>query len=348
MDFDPSAAARPDSGVFGLPHTVDEAKVALLPVPFDATASYAKGAAAAPLAILEASKQVDLFDLEVGKPYESGISMVRLPPPIARGLAQWNREAGRLAEPIIAAGGDVQANRKLQASLRRVNDLCARVNSFVYINALELLRRGKIVGVVGGDHSTPLGSIRAHSETYPGLGILHLDAHADLRQAFEGFTWSHASVMYNALALPGVARLVQVGLRDLCQEEHDRIRVSRGRVVAHFDPDLARAQLDGASWRSQCARIIRDLPREVYLSFDIDGLEPSLCPHTGTPVPGGLGFYQASLLLGAVAQSGRRIVGFDLTEVAPGEDEWDANVGARMLYKLIGWTLTSVRRAKRR
>ena len=143
--------------------------------------------------------------------------------------------------------------------------------------------------------------------------------------------------------LPKVAKLVQVGIRDLCEEEHERIEDSRGRIVTHFNSALADATLLGTPFSELCAAICDDLPERVYLSFDIDGLDPALCPHTGTPVPGGLSFQQINFLLRAVVSAGKRIVGFDLTEVAPGPqgDEWDANVGARVLYKMIGWTLKS-------
>jgi agmatinase len=349
MTFDPNAAAQPGSGIFGLPCSFDDARAVVLPVPFDATTSYAKGAARGPEAILEASKQVDLFDVETGKPYEHGIAMVEFPRRIASGLERWNTRARKLAEPVIAAGG-AGSSKKLRDALQEVDRLCTRVNSFVYLNTARFLRLGKLVALLGGDHATPFGSIQAHAEVYPGLGVLHIDAHADLRDAFEGFAWSHASIMFNVLArLPKVRRLVQVGTRDLCEEEHDRIRGSRGRVVCHFDAELARERFSGTPWSRQCARIVRDLPKNVYLSFDIDGLEPSLCPHTGTPVPGGLPFNEACALIAAVAQSGRRIVGLDLNEVAPGPpgDSWDANVGARLLYKMIGWMLASQPRVSR-
>ncbi|HUS63859.1 MAG TPA: arginase family protein, partial [Kofleriaceae bacterium] len=223
------------------------------------------------------------------------------------------------------------------------NELGARLNDWLRREVDAWLDRGRLVGVVGGDHAAPLGAIQALARRHPGLGVLHVDAHADLRDAYEGFTWSHASIMFNVVREADVGRLVQVGIRDLCEAEADLIRGSGGRVVTHFDAELKARQYDGEAWGAQCARIVADLPRDVYVSFDIDGLDPTLCPHTGTPVPGGLQFAEAAALVAAVVKSGRRIVGFDLCEVAPGPDgdEWDANVGMRLLYKLIGWALAS-------
>jgi agmatinase len=340
QDFDPNAAATEGSGIFGLPSTPEEAGVVLIPVPWEVTTSYRPGTARGPAAILEASKQVDLYDVETGRPYRAGIAMLE----VSARVRGWNEEGRALAERIIAVGGELEGDAKLERDLARVNELGAGLNEWVRDEAERHLGAGKLVGLVGGDHSTPFGLIQAVAKRHPGMGILHIDAHADLREAYEGFTWSHASIMFNVMRrVPEVARLVQVGIRDLCEAEVEMIRRSEGRIVTHFDSELQTRQFAGEGWAGQCERIVESLPKEVYLSFDIDGLDPTLCPSTGTPVPGGLLFPQAALLIGALARSGRKIVGFDLNEVAPGDDgdEWDANVGARLLYKMIGWTLRS-------
>lgn len=334
--FDPNAAARPDSGVFGLPFTPEESKVVLVPVPFEATTSYGGGTADGPELILEASKQVDLFDLDTGRPYEAGIAML----PFPGDVREWNDAAKAIAAPIIESAG-VEANPE---ALAKVNELSKQMNAWVYETTKHWLDQGKIVGVVGGDHSVPFGAIKAYAEKYPGLGVLHLDAHADLRDAYEGFTWSHASIMFNVMKrVPNVKKLVQVGIRDFGEAEYEMIRDSEGRIHTFFDSRLARARLDGMPWREQVDAIVAELPNHVYLSWDIDGLEPTLCPNTGTPVPGGLTFMQAVALLEGIVRAGKRIVGFDLNEVSGGETdgEWDGNVGARLLYKMIGWTLQS-------
>ena len=338
--FNPNGASTPGSGVYGLLTPVDEAAVILVPVPFDATTSYRRGTAGGPAAILEASRQVDLFDLQTGRPYEAGIAMLPEDPQ----FHVWNEAARAAADPVIAEGGVWPDQPELAACAEEVDRIGAAVNERVYQTVKAWLDRGRLVGLVGGDHSTPFGAIQAASERWPGLGVLHIDAHADLRVAYEGFTWSHASILHNVLArLPGVGALVQVGIRDLCEEEYLAIEAGQGRVWTHFDLRLAEARAGGQTWAAQVAEILRPLPDQVYITFDIDGLDPVLCPHTGTPVPGGLSFSDAVTLIQAVVQSGRRIVGFDLNEVAPGPDgdEWDANVGARMLYKLIGFALMS-------
>ncbi|HVO21598.1 MAG TPA: agmatinase family protein [Anaeromyxobacter sp.] len=337
MPFDPSAAAQPGSGIFGLPHSEAEAALVLVPVPFEATNSYGGGTSRGPEAILTASRQVDLFDVETGRPYQAGIHLLPSPPEIER----LGRQARARAAPVIAAGGAGGAPALARAAAE-VDEACQRVNAWVDDRVSALLAAGKVAGVLGGDHSVALGSLAAHARRRPGLGVLHVDAHADLRVAYEGFTYSHASVLYNAARrLPEISRIVQVGLRDLSEEEIDLAAGSSGRIVQHHDAELARGRAEGESWAAQVRRILEPLPGEVYLTFDIDGLDPSLCPHTGTPVPGGLSFQEAAYLVAAVVRSGRRLVGFDLVEVAPDPagGEWDGNVAARLLYKLCGWAL---------
>jgi agmatinase len=333
--FDPNAAAAPDAGIFGLTCTRAESEVVLVPVPFDATTSYRRGAAGGPAAILAASHQVDLFDLQTGRPYERGICLLEADPTIAAG----NQRCVALATPIIRKGG---ADDTDAAALAAVESQMRDMNARVAATVRGILAEDKLPGVVGGDHSVPLGAIAAAGARYANLGVLHIDAHADLRVAFEGFRYSHASIMDNVLReVPAVQRLVQVGIRDFSEQELAAIEASSGRVRTHFDLHWQRRLAEGERLRDLVDEAIAPLPQDVWVSFDIDGLDPSLCAHTGTPVPGGLSFFAATLLLARLVESGRKIVGFDLNEVAPGPDgdEWDANVGARVLYKLCGFAL---------
>jgi agmatinase len=338
--FDPSAPAAA-GGLYGLPSSPDEAGVVIVPVPWEATVSYGAGTADGPAAVLQASRQVDLLDRETGRPYQGGIAMLPIPSEV-RG---WSEEARRTALPVIEAGGS-DGSAGHAAAIAAVDALGERMNAWVYEQSRTLVAAGKLVGVLGGDHSVPFGAIRAAAEAHPGMGILHLDAHADLRDAYEGFRWSHASIMFNVLRdLSSVARIVQVGIRDYSDDEEALMAANPDRLVTFFDPDIRRQLFDGEAWSRITHRIAAALPRDVYLSFDIDGLDPALCPHTGTPVLGGLSFPEVSALLRAVVETGRRIVGLDLCEVAPdpGGSEWDGNVGARVLYKMIGYGLMSRR-----
>jgi agmatinase len=331
--FDPDAAAQPGSGIFGLPPRPD-AEVVLVPIPFDATTSYGGGAVHGPAAILAGSRQVDLFDLQVGHPYRRGIRMLE----IDRTLVELSEATRALARPLLEQGGAGPADA---ATVARIDAAGERINAYARDQVARILAAGRLPGVVGGDHAVPFGAIEAVADRHPGLGILHVDAHADLRRAFDGFEWSHASIMDNVVRkVPAVARLVQVGIRDLGAGEREAIHASGGRVLTHFDLDWQREQARGRPYLDLCRAAVAALPREVYVSFDVDGLDPALCPGTGTPVPGGFSFAQVCLLLETLHESGRRIVGFDLVEVAPRPDsEWDGNVGARLLYKLCGFAL---------
>jgi len=337
--FDPNSASAAGSGVFGLPFSERESALVLLPVPWEATVSYGGGTSQGPAAILAASRQVDLFAPDIRRPYEAGICM--LAP--SRRIRSENAAARRAAAPVIAAGGWDGRNSRFGKAAARVNAAGARLNALVRAESARILAAGKILGVVGGEHSVPFGAIQAAAARSRGFGILHLDAHSDTRDAFEGLRWSHASIMRNVLEdIPQVRRLVQVGIRDFCEEEHLYCRGLGKRVRTFRAQDLAAARFAGKSWDRTARDIVARLPKDVWVSFDIDALDPSLCPHTGTPVPGGLGFWEADHLLSRVVRSGRRIIGFDLCEVAPGrDDEWDANVGARILYRLCSWTLAS-------
>ena len=333
-EFDPDGPAPAESGIYGLPFSVEDSRVVVVPVPFEATTSYGGGTSKGPAAVLEASKQVDLFDQDTGRPYAGGIAMLDVP----KNVLRWNSAAKRQAAHVIEKGGAV--DRLTRDAAEKVNDFGDRVNAWVYEQTVDLLRRGKLVVILGGDHSVPYGSIRAHAQKYPGLGILHLDAHADLRDSYEGFIWSHASIFNNVMRkIPGIDKLVQVGVRDLGQAERKMIDASGGRIVTFYDADLAARKEAGVAFAKLADQIVAELPDDIYLSWDIDGLDPTLCPGTGTPVPGGLSWNEAIGLLRAVRRSGKRIVGLDLCEVSPGETEWDANVGARLLYKMIGFAL---------
>lgn len=328
--FDPSGAADLSLGIFGLPFPREQSALVVIPVPFEATVSYGVGTGRGPEAVRTASAQVDLLDRRFGDVWKSGIHLEDA----RREFAEWGERARQLAAPIISRGGAEAGDSEVIAE---IDDLGSRAAELVEKRVAAALAEGRIPCVLGGEHAVSLGALRACGAHHGEIGILQIDAHMDLRRAFEGFRYSHASVMLNALEeVPSVSRLVQVGIRDFCAEEVEFAQARADQVVTHYDDDMFDPASRGESYGDMCRRIVEDLPESVYVTFDIDGLDPSLCPHTGTPVPGGLGFREASTLLETLARSGRKIVGCDLVEVAPGEDgsEWDANVGARMLFRL--------------
>jgi len=336
--FDPNGISK-KGNLFGLPITVEEAKLLIVAVPWEVTVSYREGTAQAPQAILDASLQIDLHHHQIKEAWKSSIAML----PVSEELLRENKNLRMLAKGHIQqleAGND-QSGKVVPT---KINEASENLNIYVKKVCSQYLKEGKVVGLLGGEHSTPIGLMRALAEKYDRFGVLQFDAHADLRKAYEGFTYSHGSIMYNALKLPAVARLVQVGVRDLCDEEEHVINRAMGRIKTFYDTDLKTRQYEGESWKSICTEIIKELPNLVYISFDIDALDPKLCPNTGTPVPGGLEFSHAVYLIAQLVKAGKRIIGFDLCEVAPNtkaDNEWDANVGARMLWELSQWTLAS-------
>lgn len=341
-EFDPNGVGIPNGRYYGLPYEAEQSEIVLLPVPWDVTTSYCAGTAQGPEAILDASVQVDLFDESVERAWTVKIGTV---PPDEQ-IRELNGKARRAAERVIgelSAGADP---RTVAPLTREVNEASCAVNEYVQRLSETYLEKDRIVGIVGGEHSVPLGLIRALGRKYGRFGILHIDAHADLRRAYEGFTYSHASIMYNVLQeVPQAERICQVGIRDFCQDERTLTEASAGRVRAFTDRELHARKFAGETWQSVCRDIVAALPDLIYISFDIDGLSPEYCPSTGTPVPGGLSFREADYLLEQAVRAGKRVIGFDLCEVAPGPGgEWDANVGARMLFKLCLYAKESTKK----
>ena len=334
--FDPNGPGT-NGNLFGLPFTPETAEVIVLPVPWEVTVSYHAGTAKGPEAILAASSQVDLSIKEIPDAWKLGISMLPMP----YSLYDESQKLRELAVKHIHSLESGEKNNAADPLVSKINEACENLNVYVKSTVQKYLKEKKMVALIGGDHSTPLGFFRALAEQYDRFGILQIDAHLDLRKAYEGFTYSHASVMYNALKLPAVSRLVQVGIRDYCDEELRVIDRAMGRVVTFFDQDIKDKLYEGTSWSAICDQIIAQLPPLVHISFDIDGLNPKLCPNTGTPVPGGFEFEQVIFLVKKLVRSGKKIIGVDINEVSPGNDDWDANVGARLLYQLCNWMAVS-------
>ena len=276
----------------------EQAQVLVLPIPYEATVSFGQGARGGPRAIINASRQVELYDREFDCEYAFEYGVHTLP-----------------ALAPHTAGPEAMIN---------AIEACAR----------EHMATGKLLVGLGGEHSISSGFGRAIKAIHGDFVLVQIDAHSDLRDSYEGSPYSHASVARRIADLG--APILQFGIRSICQEEMDYIRATPATTRVWFNDDVHA----GGHLPELIERI---KGKKVFLTIDVDGLDPTLCPHTGTPVPGGLSFAQATYLAGAVARSGRTIVGLDVNEVAPGPDgdEWDGNVGARLLYKLLGALLRS-------
>jgi len=334
--FNPNAAASGNTGLFGLPFNAEQSEIIIIPVPWEVTVSYGSGTGEGPEAIEEASAQIDLYHHDYPELWKKGIFMDECPEEIVTMGIQSKKDAQKLIR-AIESGEDLAKNLMLLNTLESVNIACSKMNAWVKERSAYWKNQGKMVGLIGGDHSIPLGYIQLQGEIYSEFGILHLDAHMDLRTAYEGFTWSHASIFYNALdTVPQISKLVQVGIRDYCQEENGLCENNPDRISVYFDRENRKRIYKGETWDQLCHEIVGRLPQKVHISIDIDGLDPKLCPNTGTPVPGGLEFEELMHLLNVLKAGGKEIIGFDLCEVAPGSDNWDGNVGARVLYQLCG------------
>jgi len=335
--FDPSGPAFRNNCFFSIEDSIEQAQVVFLSVPWDVTTSYRDGTRLGPQAILEASYQVDLYHPQVPKIYERKCHTLPFP-------NEWLEKAGTL-RPLasriiekICENPNAQLPEELKLQQETINRNCLELNQWSEDQVSTILARGQIPITVGGDHAVSLGPLTALSKVHRDFSILHLDAHADLRIAYEGFTYSHASIMDEALKLESVSKLVQVGIRDVSEMEVERIK-SDARIETYFDWDMKSALDAGISWNRLCQDIVKHLSDKVYISIDIDGFDPTLCPNTGTPVPGGLEFWHLKELLQVLRQSGRTFIGADLVEVSPDPvTPWNENVGARTLFELLAMT----------
>ena len=283
----------------GFMHLEDEytdfatARVVVLPVPFDGTTSYRPGTREGPQAIIDASRNLELYDTELRRsPYRVGIHTLRALEP-----AMGN--AAAMVERIERVSG-------------------------------ALLDRGKFLVTLGGDHLTSIGVVRAFAARHPGMSVLQIDAHTDLRDEYEGSPYSSATIMRRVLDV--CPRTAQVGIRSMSEPEAALV-AERGLPLWLASTIHAQTLQGSRAWIEE---VLGALGEEVYITIDIDAFDPSLVPGTGTPEPGGLGWYDVIDLLTAVAGS-RRILGGDVVELAPLlEGHVSPVVAAKLVYKLIG------------
>lgn len=337
--FDANGAGNPNNNIFGLPFAEEDARLIILPIPWEVTVSFGSGTARAAEQIMRASLQVDLFDPEFPDLWKQGFYLRETDKKILL-KSDYLRKEAELYIDYISRGDLVENNQFMTKTLKEVNEGGHFLNTWVYQQTKELLDSGKLVALLGGDHSSPLGYLKAIGEKHGDFGVLQIDAHCDLRIKYEGFLYSHASIMHNALQeVPQLRKLVQVGIRDFSEGEYEYINANSDRIKTYFDHDIRVRQYEGETFKQITEEIIGNLPDKVYISFDIDGLDPKLAPNTGTPVQGGFETEQVFYIFDKLKKSGKRIIGFDLSEVSTSENGWDANVGARVLFKLCNLLL---------
>ena len=272
---------------------LDTAAIAIVQAPYEHTVSYGGGTGRGPAAILEASHYVEFWDEEFGRELA-----------IDRGIAT-------IEAPDFGSAVDADALHIIEGQVS------------------ALLEREKFVVTLGGEHTISRAPIHAHFERSPGMTVLQIDAHSDLRETYEGSPWSHACVMSRVLEFLPPERLVQAGVRAQCREEFERIE--RDGIRAFFGWEI-RQGVYGRSWKE---RVLDACGDDVYITFDIDGLDPSIMPATGTPEPGGL-FWDETIQLLKMIGKHRRIIGFDLVELAPREDHPGPDfLAAKLVSKML-------------
>lgn len=263
----------------------EESRFAVLPIPYDGTSTWLKGADRGPQAILDASANMELFDIETrSEPWKEGIVTMA---------------------PIDEDGSPEAMSDAAQAE------------------AEALIEDGKIVVGLGGEHSVSIGLIRAQAARHPGLTVLQLDAHSDTRESYEGSACNHACVMARAREL---CDIVQVGIRSMDAAEIDRVDPSR----TFFAHELERE----GDW---IGRVVERCGSPLYITIDLDVLDPSEMPSTGTPEPGGMRYRQITRLLDAVCRR-HEVVGFDVVELLPNDDNRAPDfLAARLVYQIMAY-----------
>jgi agmatinase len=326
--------------LFGLPFSPRDAECVIIPCPWDVTVSFRGGTADGPRAVLAASDQIDLYDESYPDLWKDGIALADF-------SGKWRKTSkslrgdARFCLEYMEGKNEIPKNPSLRKKWDKINKASVNFNAWVKKESEKYLKEGQLVGVLGGEHSVPFGLLQALSDIHPSFGILHIDSHLDLRDSYAGFKFSHASTMRNTHSIGAIKKFVHVGIRDYCREEANFVQNSKKRSVMFTDRMISREIMEGKPWKSISQKIIRNLPKKVYVSFDIDGLKAEYCPNTGTPLPGGLDFEQTFYLIEEILRSGRKIIGFDMSEVAPApsdpktwSEDWNAIVGSRVLYRL--------------
>jgi agmatinase len=333
----PSDISLSNSNIFGLDCDFDASNIVILPVPWDVTTSYRRGTSMGPESLKISSSQIEIYDEYLGNIWKAGIFCEK----VAASWVAWNDRLSYVSKKIISGLEDGDDINSHAFHLKYVNAQSEEFFSEVLSRIERLFEHGKFVIGLGGDHSVSESFIKATSNKYKSFSILHLDAHLDMREDYEGFEGSHASVIFNCLQKNDELNLVQVGARAFSEEELEYATKHHDKVSLFTDRAIKSSLYRGRTWHDICLEITEQCKEKLYISFDIDVLMPSLCPDTGTPVPGGLSVEHIFYLIELLVRQGKTIVGADLVEISGNEHTINMIVASRVLYKLCGYMARS-------
>lgn len=329
-----SGAVVGDGGYyFGDKTSPKSADVVIVSAPWSVTSDFGRGATYTPDAVIDASAESSLYDVNGAVSVEERVATAEIDYNIQELSEHLGREAERLANQTVDASALVgeYAMRKMA----HINEGFAEMHTSVYKQVKHWAEQGKLVAVMGGDHSVAFGAAKALADIHQGIGVLFIDAHADFVREGELYNYSHRSIARNMVEeIPSIERFVEVGVRDISRAESVEL-YSNGKIEVFLAEKLAARRFEGESWNSLCGEIVSQLPQKVYISLDIDALKIEFCNNTNAPVPGGMTFDEVVYLINTVVESGREIVGFDISEVVSKlGDKMDAIVAARLLSKM--------------
>ncbi len=331
MNIKDQSPNQSHAGFFGQTSSLPQAQLQGLLVPWEPTVSYGSGTSLAPLKILKASHQLDTFHEHYGSLNEDAFKITDFTDlvhdlqkrtlPLARGVVQALEQGAALADLGI------------QSKLKVIRKQSEMLIQYIQNWTEEVLNADQIPFLIGGDHSCPLGLWNAVFKKHPHAGLLHIDAHLDMRESYEGFKFSHASVMYNFKKEFPESQSLHLFMRDFSEEEVQRSQNLNLNIFTDRQIQNKKAKM---SWRDICREWLEMLPPKIHITLDIDGMDPQLAPGTGTPVPGGMKFQELKILLEEIVATKHQIVSFDLVEVSGRhQGDFDFNVGARALFELL-------------
>ena len=325
--------------LFGLPYTIEEASLVIIGVPWEVTVTYKGGTSNTPEQVLLASNQIDLFHPELGTPWQKGIAWDPSLMFLKKHSNNYSPIARQYFDVLERTGADPNRSPELLNVAKNLDVANNMMLTKVKESIQKHLDAGKLIGLVGGEHTISIGAVHAIADSKP-ISVLHLDAHADMRKSYAGMKYTHASAMYHISEHSNVRSITSVGIRSMSPAEFEAIS-QKEKVFLFTAHKLWTNLFAGISWEKLVDNIISTIEADdVYITFDIDVLEPSLCPSTGTPVPGGLSYAHTTFLIKQLVKKGKRIIGFDIVE-GGNKFSFEIDLIVNLLFDLSCWTIHS-------